>query len=79
MQSDNLWNDFSALPVDAQRQVTELIANLRQRYLQQQPKKKLKKLDLREEPFIGIWKDREDMQDSSAWVRNLRESEWKNR
>lgn len=27
------------------------------------------------EPFIGIWKNRADMLDSSAWVRNLRQKE----
>ena len=33
--------------------------------------------ELADEPFIGMWRDREDMQDSSAWVRRVRESEWK--
>jgi hypothetical protein len=28
------------------------------------------------EPFIGMWKDRSDMTDSNAWVRNVREKEW---
>lgn len=31
---------------------------------------------LREEPFVGMWKDREDMNDSSRWVRDLRQHEW---
>jgi len=26
---------------------------------------------------FGMWKDREDMNDSAQWVRNLREREWK--
>lgn len=29
------------------------------------------------EPFVGMWKDREDMQDSTAWVRDLRRKEWR--
>jgi hypothetical protein len=28
------------------------------------------------DPFIGIWKDREDMKDSSKWLRSVRKSEW---
>jgi hypothetical protein len=32
---------------------------------------------LANEPFIGMWKDREDMKDSSAYIRNLREREWR--
>jgi len=26
---------------------------------------------------FGMWKDREDMDDSAQWVRNFREREWK--
>ena len=33
--------------------------------------------ELADEPFIGMWCDRKDMQDSSAWVRRVRGSEWK--
>jgi phosphoribosylamine--glycine ligase len=36
----------------------------------------LPKTDIASEPFIGIWQDREDMQDSTAWVHDLRRSEW---
>jgi len=37
--------------------------------------RKTKRTKLVDEPFIGMWRDREDMQDSSAWVRRVRESE----
>ena len=29
------------------------------------------------QPFVGMWQDREDMQDSVSWVRELRTQEWK--
>lgn len=29
-----------------------------------------------DEPFVGMWKDREDIADSSNWVRKLRQSQW---
>ncbi len=29
------------------------------------------------EPFIGMWQDLEDMEDSSQWVSHLREQEWR--
>ena len=38
-------------------------------------RERLAKVPLREDPAIGMWKDREDMQDSAAWVRKLRQSE----
>jgi hypothetical protein len=28
------------------------------------------------EPFIGMWRDRDEMQDSTAYVRELRKREW---
>ncbi len=28
------------------------------------------------DPCIGMWKDRSDMQDSTDWVRQLRQQEW---
>jgi len=33
---------------------------------------------LAEDPAIGMWKDREDMKDSAAWVRRQRE-QWSER
>ena len=32
--------------------------------------------NLEDEPFVGMWKDREDMEDSSQWVRHIRQQEW---
>ncbi|WP_019504689.1 hypothetical protein [Pleurocapsa sp. PCC 7319] len=29
--------------------------------------------NLQEEPFVGMWKEREDMEDSSQWVRQVRQ------
>jgi AbrB family looped-hinge helix DNA binding protein len=34
---------------------------------------------LAKEPFVGMWQDREDMADSSDWVRSIRRREWKSR
>jgi len=33
---------------------------------------------LTDEPFIGMWSSREDLQDSTAWVREVRQKEWGN-
>ena len=42
-------------------------------------RERLSKVPLREDPAIGMWADREDMRDSAAWVRKLRQSEWPDR
>ncbi len=31
---------------------------------------------LKEEPFVGMWSDRKDMENSSKWVKNIREKDW---
>lgn len=33
--------------------------------------------NLRDDPFIGLWKDRADFKDSTDWIRSLRKNEWK--
>lgn len=34
---------------------------------------------LRTDPFIGLWKDREDLADSTQWVRSIRQQHWTGR
>ncbi len=36
----------------------------------------LNQVQLQNDPFVGMWEDREEMQDSSEWVKNLRNREW---
>jgi hypothetical protein len=31
---------------------------------------------LQNEPFVGMWRDRDDILDSTEWVKNLRDREW---
>lgn len=76
MRTEKVWDDFAALPVEAQRQAADFIAFLRQRHQTPKTKKRVKKTALNQEPFVGIWRDRTDMQDSTEWVRRLREKEW---
>ena len=40
---------------------------------------KPKRKALTDEPFVGMWRDREDMADSSEWVRTTRQREWTRR
>lgn len=32
--------------------------------------------DLLQDPVVGMWQDRDDMADSTAWVRQVRQQEW---
>jgi prevent-host-death family protein len=38
------------------------------------PARKKKRRSITEHPAFGMWKDREDMKDPSAWVRKIRRS-----
>lgn len=33
--------------------------------------------DFAQDPVIGMWQDREEMRDSTAWVRELRRTQWR--
>ena len=76
MTDEELLREISALPPEAQHEVEEFIAFLRQRYQQPQPNTPPESSDWHAESFVGMWRDREEMRDSSAWVRGVRESEW---
>jgi len=71
---DKAISDYRSLPAEAQKQAADFIAFLRERYGAPSPKKQV--IDFERDPFIGMWRDREDMEDSTAWVRRTRESEW---
>ena len=76
MEPQDIWQQFTTLPPDAQQQVADFIAFLKQRRRQSQSQPQLNQQNLREESFIGLWQDREDLQDSAQWVRSIRSSEW---
>ena len=76
MKPQNINNDIATLPPEAQQQVFDFIEFLKFRYKRIRPGKKSARNKIANDPFIGIWEDREDMQDSTEWVRSTRESEW---
>ena len=75
MTHEEFLRELASLPPEGQRQVADFIALLRERYAHSQSLEPITS-NLSQDSFIGMWRDREDMQDSSAWVRNLREHEW---
>jgi len=76
MEQEKIFDDLSDLPPEAQQQVVDFIAFLKTRYKKPEREKQTKRINLVNEPFIGIWKDREDMNNSSKWLRNVRKAEW---
>jgi hypothetical protein len=76
MDTDAVLRDLQALPPEAQREVGDFVAFLKARYAGRRPCAR-RLPPLRREPFIGMWKDRDDMADSGAWVRSMRRYEWR--
>lgn len=76
MTNEEMLREIASLPIEAQRQIEDFIAFLRQRYQPSLLAETALTSDLKTEGFFGMWRDREDMQDSTAWVRNVREKHW---
>lgn len=64
------------LPPEAKRQAQDFIDFLYERYTLKEIVDKTKTSKLSKSPFFGIWKDREEMDDSSEWVKNVRKNQW---
>jgi len=73
METTHIAREIAALPPEAQKQIVDFMAFLKTRYSPATPTKKAKRTKLADEPFIGMWRTRKNMQDSTAWVRDLRQ------
>ena len=71
-----ILREIGSLPPEGQREVEDFVAFLHHRYGRVTASVEPATSGLLEEKFVGMWKDRDDMLDSSSWVRNVRESEW---
>jgi hypothetical protein len=75
MTNEEILREITTLP-EGRKQAEDFLAFLRQRYTAsaQTP---TQNADWEKEPFVGMWRDREEMADSTAWVRNLRQTAWR--
>ncbi|RPI79349.1 MAG: DUF2281 domain-containing protein [Desulfobacteraceae bacterium] len=76
MKAENIAREISTLPPEAQKQILDFMAFLKARYPTVVAAKKVRRAKLSNEPFVGMWRTRRDMQNSADWVRNLRRNEW---
>ena len=73
MSEKELIKQLKKLPSEAQQEAADFVEFLSKKYLQQSEETdSSKKESILESSFRGMWKDREDMQDSTKWVRELR-------
>ena len=76
MVQHTLVGQFNTLPPTAQQQVIDFMAFLQTRYELATEKVIKPRSKLANEAFIGMWQDREDIQDSGEWIRHIRATEW---
>jgi hypothetical protein len=76
MDAAKIAREMASLPPEAQRQILDLVELLKARYHAAPTSGRTKRVKLTKEPFVGMWRDRKDMQDSTAWVRKLRQCQW---
>ena len=76
MTHEELLREFASLPPEIQRQVADYFAFLRERYDRELPPVEPETFTPIHVGFVGMWRDRDDMQDSSWWVRAGRVREW---
>lgn len=79
MSEKELIKQIRKLPSEGQQEAADFVEFLTKKYLRKDeesdsPKKK----SILENSFRGSWKDREDLQDSTKWVRERRQSRWAN-
>ncbi|MBI1939430.1 MAG: DUF2281 domain-containing protein [Ignavibacteriales bacterium] len=75
MENKRFYNKFESLPIEAQKQVMAFIDFLQKKY--ESKSRKIQQIkSITDKKFVGLWKNRDDLIESSAWVRNLRKKEW---
>ena len=74
MTYEEILRELASLPPEAQEKAAEFIAGLREYYASKGSGHS--QLDFSKLEFFGMWRDHADMQDSSKWLRQLREREW---
>ena len=79
MDPEKVCRELATLPPEAQQEVMDFIEFITRRYKKIPAKDKRRKAKLTEEAFVGMWRDRQDMEDSSEWVRGVRKREWMSR
>jgi hypothetical protein len=76
MTSEILIEKFKSLSSKDKKEVLDFIEFLKTRKANPRKYGQNAIVNIEDEKFIGMWKNRPDMEDSTAWVRNHRKTEW---
>lgn len=77
MTNEELLKEINSLPAEAKHRVEDLIGRLRKIYSTRAARSVETTGSFKDDPFFGIWADREDMKEGgAAWVRKIRREQW---
>ncbi len=76
MSSKTLLEKFASLSDENKKEVIDFIDFLKNQKEKPVHSTEKAKTKLEDEKFIGMWENRIEMRNSSAWVRKIRKSEW---
>jgi len=77
MSEKELIKLIRKLPAEARQEAVEFVEFLTKKYIRKPEETDIaKEKSILENSFRGVWKDRQDLQDSTKWVRELRKSRW---
>ncbi|MBX3293290.1 MAG: hypothetical protein KF881_10430 [Acidobacteria bacterium] len=75
MTNEELIKEIPNLPKEVRLRIEKIVAAFRERS-NKPSEDRSKRTPLQDEPFVGMWADREDMKDPVEWVRNIRRTQW---
>jgi len=76
MTHRKLTSVLDSLSAEAWRTVADFVTFLKKQHELEHHPTTQNGPNLSQQPFIGMWRDRDDLKDSSAWVRKTRQQEW---
>ena len=76
METSQLIKEIERLPDEAKQRVAALILELKLYYSRQTPLTEEELARWTDPEIFGMYADREDMRDSTAYVRKLRDEQW---
>ena len=77
MSKKTVLDKFDQLPPNAKKEASDFVQFLYEQYVKFTPKNSSKK-PISESSFVGMWKDRTDLADSTSWVKKQRKTQWRN-
>lgn len=76
MTQQQLVEKYASLPEDAQRRIDDFVATLSQKHQADYAAQQSETLPIEDEGFVGMWRNAPHLEDSTAWVRDVRETHW---